>query len=76
MLDIATGTGWSARHAPSFGAKVTAIDISTDLIDAARGLWTGVEPPIDCQVGDARTCPSRMNTSTRCSRLPAWTLPP
>ncbi|MBP1885755.1 class I SAM-dependent methyltransferase [Sinorhizobium mexicanum] len=57
VLDVATGTGWSARNAARFGANVTAIDISADLIDAARRLSTGVEPPINYRVADAENLP-------------------
>lgn len=57
VLDVATGTGWSARNAARFGANVTAIDISADLIGAARRLSPGVEPPIDYRVADAENLP-------------------
>ncbi|MCA1444134.1 class I SAM-dependent methyltransferase [Ensifer sp. IC4062] len=57
VLDVATGTGWSARNAARFGAKVAAIDISADLIDAARRLSAGVEPTIDYHVADAENLP-------------------
>ncbi|THK34883.1 class I SAM-dependent methyltransferase [Ensifer sp. MPMI2T] len=57
VLDVATGTGWSARNAARFGANVTAIDISADLIDAARRLSAGVEPTIDYRVADAENLP-------------------
>ncbi|WP_331373122.1 class I SAM-dependent methyltransferase [Sinorhizobium chiapasense] len=57
VLDVATGTGWSARNAARLGANVTAIDISADLIDAARLLSTGIEPPIDYHIADAENLP-------------------
>ncbi|MBO6539198.1 MAG: class I SAM-dependent methyltransferase [Rhizobiaceae bacterium] len=38
VLDVATGTGWSARNAARSGANVTGIDISDELLAAARDL--------------------------------------
>ena len=35
ILDVATGTGWSARNAARAGARVTAVDISAELVAAA-----------------------------------------
>ena len=40
VLDVATGTGWSARNAARRGARVTAVDISEELLAAARQLLT------------------------------------
>ncbi|MXN63911.1 methyltransferase domain-containing protein [Stappia sp. GBMRC 2046] len=57
VLDVATGTGWSARNAALFGAKVSAVDISPTLIDAARTLSRAVDPPIDFKVGEAENLP-------------------
>ncbi len=37
-LDVATGTGWTARNVARSGADVTAVDISEALLDAARSL--------------------------------------
>ena len=37
ILDVATGTGWSARNAARRGARVTAVDISAELLAAAEG---------------------------------------
>lgn len=53
ILDVATGTGWSARNAARAGAAVTAVDIATDLLAAASDLSAHVHPPIDFRVGDA-----------------------
>ena len=36
VLDLATGTGWTARVAAARGAKVIGVDIGADLIAAAR----------------------------------------
>lgn len=57
ILDIATGTGWSARNVAAVGARVTAIDIASDLLDAARSLSAGIEPSIDFRLADAEQLP-------------------
>ena len=49
FLDIATGTGWAARHLAARGAVVTGIDIGDGMIEAAKRLGPG----ITFQVGDA-----------------------
>lgn len=48
-LDVATGTGWTARRVKARGADVVGIDIGAGVIDAARKL----APEIDFRVGDA-----------------------
>jgi ubiquinone/menaquinone biosynthesis C-methylase UbiE len=48
-LDVATGTGWTARRLAARGAQVTGIDIGAGVIDAAKQL----APDIDFRVGDA-----------------------
>ncbi len=48
-LDVATGTGWTARRLAARGAQVTGIDIGAGVIDAAKRL----APDIDFRVGDA-----------------------
>jgi SAM-dependent methyltransferase len=57
ILDVATGTGWSARNAALGGALVTAVDIADDLLAAARSLSAHVEPAIDFRHGDAEALP-------------------
>jgi len=57
ILDVATGTGWSARNAALLGAEVTGVDIADDLLDAARLLSAHVDPPINFQHGDAEALP-------------------
>lgn len=49
FLDIATGTGWTARRLAARGATVTGIDIGEGVIEAAKRL----PPGITFQVGDA-----------------------
>ncbi len=38
ILDVATGTGWSARNAARVGAYVTGVDIAPELLSAAAEL--------------------------------------
>jgi SAM-dependent methyltransferase len=48
-LDVATGTGWTARLLKARGADVTGVDISSGVIEAAQEL----APDIDFRLGDA-----------------------
>ena len=57
VLDVATGTGWTARNAARMGAHVTAIDIAPDLVAAAESLSAHMRPPIDFRVADAERLP-------------------
>lgn len=57
VLDVATGTGWSARNAARRGAHVTAVDIAPELLRAAEKLSARFVPPIDYQVADAEDLP-------------------
>lgn len=57
VLDVATGTGWSARNAARSGAQVTAVDIAPELISAAEELSAHVAPPIRFRVADAENLP-------------------
>ena len=57
VLDVATGTGWSARNAARWGASVTAVDIGEDLLVAARRLAAHISPAIDFQLADAEKLP-------------------
>lgn len=57
ILDIATGTGWTARNIARNGALVTGVDIADDLLAAARRLSAHVEPAIDFQHADAEALP-------------------
>src|SRR5689334_11074674 len=38
VLDLATGTGWTARQVAARGAEVVGVDIGANLIEAARTL--------------------------------------
>jgi SAM-dependent methyltransferase len=49
FLDIATGTGWTARRLAAHGANVIGIDLGASVIEAAKTL----APSIDFRVGDA-----------------------
>lgn len=53
ILDVATGTGWTARLLAGRGAKVTGVDIGQGVIDAAKALSTGIE----FRVADAEALP-------------------
>lgn len=57
VLDIATGTGMSARNAARFGAEVTGIDISAGLLDASRQISGHIEPSIEFIEADAGKLP-------------------
>ena len=48
-LDVATGTGWTARLLRKRGADVTGVDIGEGVIQAAKRL----APDIDFRIGDA-----------------------
>ena len=53
ILDVATGTGWTARRIAARGAQVTGIDIGFDLIEAAKACAAAERLKIDFQLGDA-----------------------
>lgn len=57
VLDVATGTGWTARCVAARGATVTGIDLGTDLIEAARAAAADARLKIDFRVGDAEKLP-------------------
>lgn len=57
VLDVATGTGWTARRVAARGARVVGIDLGVDLIEAAKGLAANARISIDFRVGDAEKLP-------------------
>ena len=57
ILDVATGTGWSARNVARTGATVTAVDIAPALLQAAQALSGQSRPPIDYRTADAECLP-------------------
>ena len=57
ILDVATGTGWSARNVARMGAAVTGVDISEELLAAAREFSAHVRPAIEFRHGDAERLP-------------------
>jgi SAM-dependent methyltransferase len=57
VLDVATGTGWSARSMARMGARTTGVDIAPDLLDAARTLSAHLDPPVDYVEADAEALP-------------------
>ena len=62
ILDVATGTGWSARNAARDGAVVIGVDISSELLAAARELASHVRPPVEFRLGDAERLPFEKGT--------------
>jgi SAM-dependent methyltransferase len=57
ILDVATGTGWTARNVARAGAQVTGVDIADGLLDSARALSAHVEPSVAFMQGDAEALP-------------------
>ncbi len=57
VLDVATGTGWTARRVAARGATVIGIDLGADLIEAARAAAAEARLTIDFRVGDAEKLP-------------------
>ena len=57
VLDVATGTGWSARNAARGGARVSAIDIAPKLLEAAQQLSALITPRIDYRLAPAEQLP-------------------
>lgn len=52
-LDVATGTGSTARRLAALGARVVGVDLSPGMIEAAKR----ISPHIDFQLGDAQALP-------------------
>ena len=57
VLDVATGTGWTARRVAARGATVTGVDLGADLIEAAKAAAAEARLTIDFRVGDAEKLP-------------------
>ncbi|SFC13037.1 Ubiquinone/menaquinone biosynthesis C-methylase UbiE [Polaromonas sp. OV174] len=53
ILDVATGTGWTARRVAARGASVVGIDLGAELIAAAKACAAEAGLKIDFYVGDA-----------------------
>lgn len=53
VLDLATGTGWTARRLAQKGAPVTGLDIGEGVIEAAKHLAGKANLDIEFLVGDA-----------------------
>lgn len=53
ILDVATGTGYTARLLSARGATVTGVDIGAGVIEAAKAL----APDVDFRVADAEALP-------------------
>jgi len=57
ILDVATGTGWSARNVARTGAVVTGVDISCELLAVASDLSGHMRPAIEFRLADAERLP-------------------
>ncbi|ABQ28837.1 class I SAM-dependent methyltransferase [Acidiphilium cryptum] len=53
VLDVATGTGWTARSIARSGAIVSGVDLGVDLVTAAQNRARAEGLNIDYRVGDA-----------------------
>lgn len=62
IIDVATGTGWTARRVAARGAQVVGVDLGADLIDAAKARATAEQLKIEFHVGDAESLPFENKT--------------
>jgi SAM-dependent methyltransferase len=62
IIDLATGTGWTARRVASCGAQVTGVDIGADLIEAAKERAHAEHLAIDFELADAEALPFENKT--------------
>lgn len=53
ILDVATGTGWTARRVAEFGATVTGMDFAHDVVEAAKEISASRNHDIRFEQGDA-----------------------
>lgn len=53
ILDVATGTGWTARRVAEVGANVTGMDFAPDVVEAAKVLTAARNQQIHFEQGDA-----------------------
>jgi SAM-dependent methyltransferase len=57
VLDLATGTGWTSRLVSRHGATVVGVDISAELLSAARAQARVEGLPVAYELGDAEALP-------------------
>lgn len=57
VLDVATGTGWTARRLAESGVSVTAVDFAPDVVAAAEELAEARNLDITFETGDAEDLP-------------------
>jgi SAM-dependent methyltransferase len=57
ILDVATGTGWTARRMAMRGASVVGVDLGEDLIEVAKAAAAAERLTLEFQVGDAEMLP-------------------
>lgn len=62
IIDVATGTGWTARRVAARGSQVTGVDIGADLIEAAKICAHAEQLKIEFQLGDAELLPFENKT--------------
>lgn len=62
VLDIATGTGWTANLIARSGARVDAVDIAAPLLEAARRFAGNLETPPEFSLADAEALPFENGT--------------
>ena len=53
VLDVATGTGWTARSVARSGAIVSGVDLGAELVTAAQNRARAEDLDVDYRVGDA-----------------------
>ncbi|NBD95729.1 MAG: methyltransferase domain-containing protein [Gammaproteobacteria bacterium] len=57
ILDVATGTGWTARRLAEQGSETTGVDIATDMLADARARASARGLEIEFREGDAEALP-------------------
>ena len=57
VLDVATGTGWTARRVAAQGATVVGVDLGAALVAAAKVAAAKAGDDIDFRIGDAEKLP-------------------
>jgi SAM-dependent methyltransferase len=57
ILDLSTGTGWTSRVVARRGARVTGVDIASELLTTARVKAAAEALQIEYRLGDAESLP-------------------
>lgn len=75
VLDVGTGPGVMAFFLAQLGHRVTALDLSPGMIEAARENAAALSLPVDFQVGDAEALPfPDASFDAVTNRLILWTM--